>query len=31
VSDSAWKTIRDYMKFSAKDSLSYYELKKGKP
>jgi hypothetical protein len=29
--NSAWKTIRDNIKISAKESLGYYELKKHKP
>jgi hypothetical protein len=29
--NGAWKTIRENIKISAKDSLGYYELKKHKP
>jgi hypothetical protein len=29
--NSEWETIRDNIKISAKESLSYYELKKRKP
>jgi uncharacterized protein YaaR (DUF327 family) len=29
--NSAWETIRDNIKISAKESLGYYELKKHKP
>jgi hypothetical protein len=29
--NSAWKTIRENIKISAKESLDYYELKKHKP
>jgi hypothetical protein len=29
--NSAWVTIRENIKISAKDSLGYYELKKYKP
>jgi hypothetical protein len=29
--NSAWETIRENMKISAKESLGYYELKKHKP
>jgi hypothetical protein len=29
--NSAWKTIRENINISAKDSLGYYELKKHKP
>jgi hypothetical protein len=29
--NSAWKTIRENIKISAKESLCYYELKKHKP
>jgi hypothetical protein len=29
--NSAWETIREYIKISAKESLGYFELKKHKP
>jgi hypothetical protein len=29
--NKAWKTIRETIKISAKESLGYYELKKHKP
>jgi hypothetical protein len=29
-SNSAWETIREHIKISAKESLGYYELKKNK-
>jgi hypothetical protein len=29
--NSAWETIRENVKISAKESLGYYELKKHKP
>jgi hypothetical protein len=29
--NSAWETIRENIKISAKESLGYYELKKHKP
>jgi hypothetical protein len=29
--NSAWETVREDIKISAKDSLYYYELKKHKP
>jgi hypothetical protein len=29
--NKAWETIRENIKISAKESLSYYELKKHKP
>jgi hypothetical protein len=29
--NKAWETIREYIKYSAKESLGYYELKKNKP
>jgi hypothetical protein len=29
--NSAWETIRENIKISAKDSLGYFELKKHKP
>jgi hypothetical protein len=29
--NSAWETIRESITISAKDSLSYYEMKKYKP
>jgi hypothetical protein len=29
--NSAWEMIREYIKISAKESLSYFELKKHKP
>jgi hypothetical protein len=29
--NSAWKTIRDYIKISAKESIGSYELRKHKP
>jgi hypothetical protein len=29
--NSAWETIREYIKTSAKESLGYFELKKNKP
>jgi phosphomevalonate kinase len=29
--NSAWETIREHIKKSAKESLAYYELKKHKP
>jgi hypothetical protein len=29
--NSAWKTIRENIKISAKESLGYFELKKHKP
>jgi hypothetical protein len=29
--NSAWETIRENIKISAKESLGYFELKKNKP
>jgi hypothetical protein len=31
VVNKAWETIRENRKFSAKESLGYYDLKKSKP